>query len=131
MNSILRTCIPLALRMVAQHTEILAVELDLTLDISKQPTLYIVRHVKKKKKALSLGSRKKRETCIRTPLFPPQNPSNYQLKTLNLTCKETFFLFYFIWQFLLSYVLEIFFLNLLLLLCLELIFFRVFVCFLN
>ena len=81
--------------------------------------------------ALSLGSRKKRETCIRTPLFPPQNPSNYQLKTLNLTCKETFFLFYFIWQFLLSYVLEIFFLNLLLLLCLELIFFRVFVCFLN
>ena len=40
MNSILRTCIPLALRMVAQHTEILAVELDLTLDISKQPTIY-------------------------------------------------------------------------------------------
>ena len=47
MNSILRTCVPLALCVVAQHTEILTMELDFTLDISKQSTLYIVRHVKK------------------------------------------------------------------------------------
>ena len=47
MNSILRTCVPLALCVVAQHTEILTVELDFTLDISNQSTLYIVRHIKK------------------------------------------------------------------------------------
>ena len=40
MNSILRTCVPLALCVVAQHTEILSVELDLTPDISKQPTFH-------------------------------------------------------------------------------------------
>ena len=38
MNFILRICVPLALHVVAQHTEILTVTLDLTLDISKQPT---------------------------------------------------------------------------------------------
>ena len=36
MNSILGICVPLALRVTAQHIEILTVELDLTLDISKQ-----------------------------------------------------------------------------------------------
>ena len=38
MNSILRRCVPSTLRVVAQHTEVLIVKLDLTLDISKQPT---------------------------------------------------------------------------------------------
>ena len=38
MNSILRICVPLALCVTAQHIEILTVELDLTLDISKQST---------------------------------------------------------------------------------------------
>ena len=38
MNSILRIYVPSTLNMVAQHTEILIVILDLTLDISKQPT---------------------------------------------------------------------------------------------
>ena len=40
MNSILRICILSTLRVVAQHTEVLIVELDLTLDISKQPTFH-------------------------------------------------------------------------------------------
>ena len=40
MNSILRICVPLSLRVVAQHTEILIVELDLTPNISKQPTFH-------------------------------------------------------------------------------------------
>ena len=40
MNSILRIYVPLTLDVVAQHTEILIVTLDLTLDISKQPTLH-------------------------------------------------------------------------------------------
>ena len=40
MNSILGICVPLALRVTAQHTEVLTVELDLTLDITKQPTIY-------------------------------------------------------------------------------------------
>ena len=38
MNSILRICVPLALCVTAQHIEILTVELDLILDISKQST---------------------------------------------------------------------------------------------
>ena len=38
MNSILRICVLLALCVTAQHIEILTVELDLTLDISKQST---------------------------------------------------------------------------------------------
>ena len=37
MNSILRICVPLALRVVVQHTEVLTIELDLTSNISKQP----------------------------------------------------------------------------------------------
>ena len=40
MNSILRICVPSILNVAAQHTEILIVNLDLTPDISKQPTLY-------------------------------------------------------------------------------------------
>ena len=37
MNSILRIYVPSTLNVVAQHTELLIVTLDLTLDISKQP----------------------------------------------------------------------------------------------
>ena len=37
MNYILRICVLLALRVAAQHTEVLTVELDRTPDISKQP----------------------------------------------------------------------------------------------
>ena len=40
MNYILRICVPLALRVIAQHTEVLTVELDLNPDISKQPTFH-------------------------------------------------------------------------------------------
>ena len=40
MNSILRIYIPSTLNAVAQHTEVLIMTLDLTPDISKQPTLY-------------------------------------------------------------------------------------------
>ena len=40
MNSILRICVPSTLCMVAQHTELLTVCLDFTLDILKQPTFH-------------------------------------------------------------------------------------------
>ena len=40
MNSILRIYVPSTLNVIAQHTEILTVILDLTPDISKQPTLH-------------------------------------------------------------------------------------------
>ena len=40
MNSILKIYIPSTLIAVAQHTEVLIMTLDLTPDISKQPTLY-------------------------------------------------------------------------------------------
>ena len=40
MNSILRIYIPSTLNAVAQHTEVLIMTLDLTPNISKQPTLY-------------------------------------------------------------------------------------------
>ena len=40
MNSILRIYVPSTLNVAAQHTEILTVTLDLTPDISKQPTLH-------------------------------------------------------------------------------------------
>ena len=40
MNSILRIYVPPTLNMAAQHTVILTVTLDLTPDISKQPTLH-------------------------------------------------------------------------------------------
>ena len=38
MNSILRIYVPSTLNVATQHTEILIVTLDLTPDISKQPT---------------------------------------------------------------------------------------------
>ena len=41
MNSILRIYVPLTLNVDAQHTEVLIVTLDLTLDISKQSTLHV------------------------------------------------------------------------------------------
>ena len=40
MNFILKIYVPSTLNMTAQHTEILIVTLDLTPDISKQPTLH-------------------------------------------------------------------------------------------
>ena len=40
MNFILRIYVPSTLNVATQHTEILIMTLDLTLDISKQPTLY-------------------------------------------------------------------------------------------
>ena len=40
MNSILRIYIPSTLNVAAQHTEVLTVTLDLTPDISKQPTFH-------------------------------------------------------------------------------------------
>ena len=40
MNSILRIYVPSTLNVAAQHTKILIVFLDLTPDISKQPTLH-------------------------------------------------------------------------------------------
>ena len=40
MNYILRICVLLALRVAAQHTEVLTIELDLTPNISKQPTFH-------------------------------------------------------------------------------------------
>ena len=40
MNSILRIYIPSTLNVATQHTEVLIVTLDLTPDISKQPTLH-------------------------------------------------------------------------------------------
>ena len=40
MNSISRIYVPSTLNVTAQHTEVLIVILDLTLDISMQPTLH-------------------------------------------------------------------------------------------
>ena len=40
MNSILRIYIPSTLNVVSQHTDIFIMTLDLTPDISKQPTLH-------------------------------------------------------------------------------------------
>ena len=40
MNSILRIYVPSTLNVTVQHTEILIMTLDLTLDISKQATLH-------------------------------------------------------------------------------------------
>ena len=44
MNSILRICVPLALHVAVQHTEVLTVELDLNPNISKQPTFHDCVH---------------------------------------------------------------------------------------
>ena len=40
MNSILRIYVPSTLNVATQHMEVLIVTLDLTLNISKQPTLH-------------------------------------------------------------------------------------------
>ena len=40
MNFILRIYVPSILNVTAQHTEVLTVTIDLTPDISKQPTLH-------------------------------------------------------------------------------------------
>ena len=40
MNSILRIYVPSTLNVAARHTEVLTVTLDLTPDISNQPTLH-------------------------------------------------------------------------------------------
>ena len=40
MNSILRIYVPSTINVAAQHTEVLIVILDLTPNISKQPTLH-------------------------------------------------------------------------------------------
>ena len=40
MNSILRIYVPLTLNVTAQYNKVLTVTLDLTPDISKQPTLH-------------------------------------------------------------------------------------------
>ena len=40
MNSILKIYVPSTLNVTAQHTKILTVTLDITPDISKQPTLH-------------------------------------------------------------------------------------------
>ena len=47
MNFILRIYVPSTLNVVIQHTEVLTVTLDLTLDISKQPTFHdqVVRFI--------------------------------------------------------------------------------------
>ena len=52
MNSILRIYIPSTLNVVAQHTEILIVTLDLIPDISKQPTLHDQVHYSLRIKSL-------------------------------------------------------------------------------
>ena len=40
MNSILRIYVPSTLNVDAQHTEVLTITIDLTPDISKQPTFH-------------------------------------------------------------------------------------------
>ena len=52
MNSILRIYVPSTLNMPAQHTEVLTVTLDLTLDILKQPTPYDQVHYSLRIKSL-------------------------------------------------------------------------------
>ena len=52
MNSILRIYVPSTLNVAAQHTEILTVTLDLTPNISKQPTPHDQVHYSLKIKSL-------------------------------------------------------------------------------
>ena len=52
MNFILRICVPLALCMATQYTEVLTVNLDLTPDISKQPIFHDRTHYPLKIKSL-------------------------------------------------------------------------------
>ena len=51
MNSILRIYVPSTLNMIAQHTEVLTVTLDLTPNISKQPTFHNQVHYSLKTKS--------------------------------------------------------------------------------
>ena len=53
MNSILRIYVPSSLNVATQHTKVLIVTLDLTPDISKQPTLHAQVHYSLKIKSLS------------------------------------------------------------------------------
>ena len=57
MNSILRIDVPSTLNVAAQHTEVLTVTLDLTPDISKQPTLHNQVHYSLKIKSYVNRSR--------------------------------------------------------------------------
>ena len=57
MNSILRIYVPSTLNVVAQHTEILIVTLDLTPDISKQPTPYDQVHYSLRIKSSCISTR--------------------------------------------------------------------------
>ena len=45
MNSILRIYVPSTLNVAAQHIEVLTVTLDLTPNISKQPTHFIIKSI--------------------------------------------------------------------------------------
>ena len=55
MNFILRICVLSTLRVVAQHTEVLTVSLDLTLDILKQTTFHDHVHYSRKIESLCKG----------------------------------------------------------------------------
>ena len=55
MNSILRIYVPSTLNVVAQHTEVLIVPLDLTPDISKQPTPHDQVHYSLKIEFMQIG----------------------------------------------------------------------------
>ena len=52
MNSILKIYVPSTLNVATQHTEVLIVTLDLTPDISKQPTLHDQVHYSLRIKSL-------------------------------------------------------------------------------
>ena len=52
MNFILRIYVPSTLKVAAQHTEVLTVTLNLTPDISKQPTLHDQVHYSLRIKSL-------------------------------------------------------------------------------
>ena len=55
MNFILRICVLSTLRVIAQHTEVLTVSLDLTLDILKQPIFHDRVHYSRKIESLCKG----------------------------------------------------------------------------
>ena len=56
MNSILRIYVPLTLNAAAQHIEVLIMTLDLTPDISKQPTLHDQVHYRSEEHTSELQS---------------------------------------------------------------------------
>ena len=63
------------------------------------------KNLYKKKKNVRIEKKRERESPVRT-LFPPQNPNNYHLETLNLTWQGNVLSFLFV-----SYVPEISFLS--------------------